>query len=192
MLLRLGLRSSGANYSLVRRTVERLGLDVAHWKGRGWSKGGSRVQTVARPLAAILVPDSSYSNLPRLKIRLLRAGLLTEACAVCGAPPYWNGRDLVLRLDHMDGDNRNFALSNLRLVCPNCDSQLPTYCGRNTKRAASLRAARQERDRQPRKGGVTRIESVHRRQGQVPAEPGQSRVERATRSRRASLSRQSC
>jgi hypothetical protein len=33
--------------------------------------------------------------------------------------------------DHIDGDWRNNIESNLRLICPNCDSLSPTYAGLN-------------------------------------------------------------
>lgn len=52
-------------------------------------------------------------------------------CSICGLGPLWNGLPLVLTMDHIDGNNRNNELSNLRWVCPNCDRQLPTYSGRN-------------------------------------------------------------
>ena len=45
----------------------------------------------------------------------------------------WNGQELSLTLDHIDGDNKNNVLSNLRWICPNCDRQLPTFAGRNPK-----------------------------------------------------------
>lgn len=53
--------------------------------------------------------------------------------ARCVAPQeVWNGRPLVLVLDHLDGDSTNNTRDNLRLVCPNRDSQqLPTYQNRN-------------------------------------------------------------
>jgi hypothetical protein len=41
------------------------------------------------------------------------------------------GRPLVLVLDHIDGNSENNRRDNLRLVCPNCDSQLPTFKMRN-------------------------------------------------------------
>jgi hypothetical protein len=35
-------------------------------------------------------------------------------------------------LDHIDGDASNNSPTNFRLVCPNCDTQLPTYKAKNT------------------------------------------------------------
>lgn len=36
-----------------------------------------------------------------------------------------------MHLDHINGCNNDDRLENLRWVCPNCDSQLSTYCGAN-------------------------------------------------------------
>lgn len=52
-------------------------------------------------------------------------------CSVCGGASTWLGLPLALVLDHIDGDPTNNRRENLRLVCPNCDSQLPTYKSRN-------------------------------------------------------------
>ena len=52
-------------------------------------------------------------------------------CAICGGANTWLGAHLALVLDHVDGNPTNNRRENLRLVCPNCDSQLATYKSRN-------------------------------------------------------------
>ncbi|ADT97653.1 HNH endonuclease [Mycolicibacterium gilvum] len=52
-------------------------------------------------------------------------------CAICGLKNLWNGLTLGLVIDHIDGDPKNDRRENLRLICPNCDSQLPTYKAKN-------------------------------------------------------------
>ncbi len=52
-------------------------------------------------------------------------------CAICHHLPYHNGNKLTMVLDHIDGKASNCSPSNFRLVCPNCESQLPTFRGRN-------------------------------------------------------------
>jgi hypothetical protein len=51
-------------------------------------------------------------------------------CAICGINE-WQGKPVPFVLDHIDGDSTNWAIKNIRVICRNCDGQLPTYCGRN-------------------------------------------------------------
>lgn len=60
-------------------------------------------------------------------------------CANCGEPNIWNNKELVFILDHIDGDAGNNKRENLRLVCPNCDSQLETYKSKNKKSARNYK-----------------------------------------------------
>lgn len=71
----------------------------------------------------------TYQTL-KLKNRLLKEKILEDICSICGIDE-WQGKQISLQLDHIDGDNHNHRLSNLRLVCPNCHSQTDTYCGKN-------------------------------------------------------------
>mgnify|MGYP006343124297 FL=1 len=52
-------------------------------------------------------------------------------CALCPQGREWNGSPLNFILDHIDGNSYDSRRNNLRLVCPNCDFQLPTSKGRN-------------------------------------------------------------
>jgi len=63
-------------------------------------------------------------------------------CALCDLPSDWNGMPLTLVLDHIDGDAANNRRENLRLICPNCDSQLSTYKMRNRGKGRHSRRQR--------------------------------------------------
>lgn len=63
-------------------------------------------------------------------------------CAICGSNDEWMCLPLVFVLDHVDGDASNNHRENLRLVCPNCDSQLPTFKARNRGNGRAWRRQR--------------------------------------------------
>ena len=73
----------------------------------------------------------------KIKISFISAKHLLEKyeghkCSICGISE-WNGKPLPMICDHIDGHANNNTYANLRLVCSNCDSQLPTYKSKNKK-----------------------------------------------------------
>jgi len=81
-------------------------------------------------LQDILNGDHPTYQTLKLKTRLLKEKILEDKCSMCGIDE-WQGKAISLQLDHIDGNNHNHRLQNLRLVCPNCHSQTDTYCGKN-------------------------------------------------------------
>ena len=71
----------------------------------------------------------------RLAIRNALLRIRGNKCEICGVEE-WTGvndepRPILLVMDHINGDSSDNKLSNVRLVCSNCDATLPTYKSKN-------------------------------------------------------------
>jgi hypothetical protein len=127
----LGLKTTtGGSFRQIKSKIEEYGLDTSHFTGRNPDKPGGITVT---PLEDILVENSKYSRY-HLKRRLLKVGLLENTCSKCGLDGTWQGAPIVMVLDHINGVNNDNRLNNLRMLCPNCNSQEPTFAGKNNKK----------------------------------------------------------
>ena len=136
VLAYFGMRNHGSNYLTLRRRFEHEKIDFSKFNcnfGRGQLKP-------VRPLSEVLVEHSDFHR-TCLKKRLLKEGMLENKCYECGMLPEWNGKPLVMILDHINGVNNDNRIENLRLLCPNCNSQTDTFAGR-AKRVSSVTGAR--------------------------------------------------
>ena len=68
---------------------------------------------------------------PHKKILIGERG---HCCEICKNTE-WLGKPIALELEHIDGDNRNHVKDNLKLLCPNCHSQIDTYRGKNINKS---------------------------------------------------------
>lgn len=123
ILVYFGLKPTGSNFLTLRRYAALYDLTLPKYVP-------VPPKQIKMQLASVLVENSSY-NRCHLKKRLIDEGILAEVCDTCGLQARWNGRKLVLHLDHINGINNDNRMSNLRLLCPNCHSQTDTYGGRN-------------------------------------------------------------
>lgn len=129
VIRKLKLAFGESTYRGVHREVARLSLDTTHWKGQRQSRPCPRKLEWEK----ILTENSPHRIKDTWKRRLVKENILADECAICHMLPVWNNAPLVLRLDHINGVREDNRITNLRLLCPNCDSQTPTFCGRNMK-----------------------------------------------------------
>ena len=123
----LGIRRSGKSYQTFREVCEAHGIDLDFPE--------AYASTRMVPNSEIFVENSKYTNNRiELKKKALRAGYLPDnSCSICSQGPVWNGKPLVLQLDHINGINNDNRPENLRLLCPNCHTQTDTFAGKKRK-----------------------------------------------------------
>lgn len=117
VLRKLGIRPTGGNYVNLQRNIDKFGISTGHMLNQASNAGRE------------FVPFEELTKNEAIKKRLIRErGHQCEECTNIE----WRGKPITIELEHVDGNNRNNAQENLKLLCPNCHSQTPTW--KNRKR----------------------------------------------------------
>lgn len=114
--------NSGSNYSTIRKRLEKYNISTEHFCYK-------KPQERSRDNIFIYNSTASQATLRRWYLKESDS----SRCEICGQNIQWNGKQLTMILDHINGNKKDNRLCNLRWICPNCDSQLDTYAGRNLK-----------------------------------------------------------
>lgn len=137
MLLYFGLKDHGNNYLTLKSRLEYENISYGDLAKKGKESTHKRISLFSKKNKLrdeeIFIEGSNY-NRGWLKKRIIENKLLKNECEICKIGTEWNGKELVLVLDHINGINNDNRLVNLRLVCPNCNSQLETFCGKHRKK----------------------------------------------------------
>lgn len=129
---KIGYTSNGSNYLTVQSRLNKYNISTDHFTGL--SKG-----VVKRTPENIFIENSTASQ-HTLRRWYLKGEYTEYKCAICGQLPFWNNKELTLTLDHINGNNHDDRLENLRWVCPNCDRQLDTFGAKNPTKKINYNA----------------------------------------------------
>lgn len=121
-LKNLGYNSnSGSSTNRLKEKIAQFGIDISHF---------TSTVPIARTEDNVFVENSTASQ-KVLRNWYIKGNYTKYKCSICGQEPFWNGKELIMILDHINGYNHDNRLENLRWVCPNCNYQLDTTNGKN-------------------------------------------------------------
>lgn len=122
---KLGYRSNATKTrNIIKQRILKNKINISHFSVS--SNGIKRIEENT------FIKNSTV-NQSVLRRKYLKGEYSSYKCSICGQEPFWNGKELTLILDHINGNNTDDRLENLRWVCPNCNIQLETTNGKNKK-----------------------------------------------------------
>lgn len=130
VITRCGYKASGTYYKYLNKLIKTHNIDISHFLGKHHNRG--KRFGPKRDINDYL-SGQYFINTHTLKLRLIKEGLKEHKCEVC-AITEWCGKPTPIQLDHIDGNNQNNQLENLRILCPNCHAQTDTYCGKSNRK----------------------------------------------------------
>ena len=117
VLRKLGYSTvNGRNGDTLKQRLEKYGIDYSHFTFQSPTK---------RNEDNIFIENSTASQ-STLRRWYTKGNYTPYVCSLCGLEPFWQGKELTLILDHINGINKDDRIENLSWVCPNCNQQLET------------------------------------------------------------------
>ena len=130
----MGFPSAGSCYNWIKKKIKKYNLDTSHFT----NKPAKRVSSITDEK---FFTEGVHRTGNSLRRRLIKNGL-PYVCCGCDIQKWETkvatSHNIVLQVDHINGDSLDNRVENLRFLCPNCHSMTETFCGKNVKRAITM------------------------------------------------------
>jgi predicted RNA-binding Zn-ribbon protein involved in translation (DUF1610 family) len=123
VLRHLGLKMAGGTQTHIKKRIIDFGIDTSHFKGKGYLKGTIPKHKKSADEILIRLDEGSARTKTHQLVRALLEIGREYKCIDCGNDGEWNGKQLTLQVDHIDGEWLNNERENLEFRCPNCHTQ---------------------------------------------------------------------
>ena len=135
VLQKAGRKQGGGAQETLKKKIEEFNIDISHFTGQRWQKSPNQQPQDYSDREKYTIEEIFIENSPVtqkvMRGYVERHNLLEYKCQKCGCNGNWQDGIIALEIDHIDGDNTNNTLENLRYLCPNCHALTDTYRGKN-------------------------------------------------------------
>ena len=136
VLRKAGRKQAGGNQTTLKKKIQEFNIDISHFTGQLWNKGKTRKEdpriksNEKYTLEEVFIENSPVTQ-KVLRGYVERHQILEYKCQKCGCDGHWQDGEISLEIDHINGNNSDNRIENLRYLCPNCHALTDTYRGKN-------------------------------------------------------------
>ena len=138
VLKKAGRKPGGGNQETLKKKIAEFEIDISHFTGQLWNKGktketDSRIVSREQYQLEEVFCENSPVTQKVLRGYVERHNIIEYKCQFCGCDGHWLDTEIALEIDHINGNNNDNRVENLRYLCPNCHATTETYRGKNIK-----------------------------------------------------------
>lgn len=129
---KVGWVPRGDNYKTFHKYVKEYNLDISHFTGKRTNLN-NRLQKFRELSVKDYINNNTIVRGSTLIKKLVNEGIKEYRCECCGNAE-WIGNEIPLELHHINGNNTDNRVENLKLLCPNCHALTDNYRGKKNKK----------------------------------------------------------
>ena len=119
VLKKAGRKQGGGTQATLKKKIKEFNIDISHFTGQKWYDSPNQKNNVISregySLEEVFIQNSPVTQ-KVLRGYIERHNVLEYKCQTCGCDGNWQNGIISLEVDHINGDNKDNRVKNLRYL----------------------------------------------------------------------------